>query len=355
MSTLTSTTNKVNPLTAGQLPGFALWVTLAGSVVIGGIIDSLVFYGFDIWTTAFLGAVIFLPVIYAVARGVEGRRAAADRLATALVSGAFLLALLPLVSLLWETLSNGVARFDATFFTWSMRNVIGDGGGAIHALYGTLIVTGIATLISVPIGLMTAIYLVEYGRGPLARGITFFVDVMTGIPSIVAGLFAYALMAIVFGPGTVNGFSGSIALTVLMIPIVVRATEELLRIVPNELREASYALGVPKWRTILSVVLPTALSGIVSGIILSIARIIGETAPLMIAAGFTNSINTNPFANPMMTLPVFVYDQYAHPGIERVFYNERAWTGALTLIALVMVLNLLGRFIAKRFAPQTGR
>ncbi len=354
MSTLT-TTAKANPLTAGQLPGFATWALLAGSAVAGGIIDSAILAPFDVPTTVFLGVLLFLPINYVIARAVEGRRAAADRLATTLVTGAFMLALLPLISLLWETVSSGLPRFDGTFFSWSMRNVIGDGGGAIHALYGTLIVTGIATVISVPIGLMTAIYLVEYGRGHLARGITFFVDVMTGIPSIVAGLFAYALMAIVFGPGTVNGFSGALALSVLMIPIVVRSTEELLRIVPNELREASYALGVPKWRTIIAVVLPTAVSGIVSGVILAIARIIGETAPLMIAAGFTNSINTNPFANPMMTLPVFVYDQYAHPGIAREFYNERAWAGALTLIVLVMVLNLLGRFIANRFAPKTGR
>lgn len=353
MSTLTDA--KVNPLTAGQLPTFATWATLAGAALVGALVDATALDGFDPGTSVFLGAVIYLPAIYLLSRSVEGRRRATDRLATNLVAGAFLLALLPLVSVLWESLSGGLPRFDATFFTWSMRNVIGDGGGALHAIYGTLFVTGIATLISVPIGLMTAVYLVEYGRGGLARGITFFVDVMTGIPSIVAGLFAYALMAIVFGPGTIHGFSGSLALSVLMIPIVVRATEELLRIVPNELREASYALGVPKWRTITSVVLPTALSGIVSGVILAIARIIGETAPLMIAAGFTNSTNTNPFANPMMTLPVFVYDQYAHPGIDRIFYNERAWAGALTLIVLVMVLNLIGRFIAKRFAPSAGR
>jgi phosphate transport system permease protein len=353
MTTLTET--KINPLTAGQLPNLATWATLACALAVGAVIDSTALDGFDPGTTVFLGAVIYLPAIYLLSRGVEGRRRATDRLATNLVAGAFLLALLPLVSLLWESLAGGLPRFDASFFSWSMRNVIGDGGGAVHAIYGTLFVTGIATLISVPIGLMTAVYLVEYGRGSLARGITFFVDVMTGIPSIVAGLFAYALMAIVFGPGTIHGFSGSLALSVLMIPIVVRATEELLRIVPNELREASYALGVPKWRTIMSVVLPTSLSGIISGVILAIARIVGETAPLMIAAGFTNSINTNPFANPMMTLPVFVYDQYAHPGIERIFYNERAWAGALTLIVLVMVLNLIGRFIAKRFAPSTGR
>ncbi|NMD45240.1 MAG: phosphate ABC transporter permease PstA, partial [Propionibacterium sp.] len=283
MTTLTET--RPNPLTAGQLPNVASWATLAGAALVGALIDSTALDGFDPGTTVFLGAVIYLPAIYLLSRSVEGRRRATDRLATNLVAGAFLLALLPLVSVLWASLSGGLPRFDATFFTWSMRNVIGDGGGALHAIYGTLFVTGIATLISVPIGLMTAVYLVEYGRGALARGITFFVDVMTGIPSIVAGLFAYALMAIVFGPGTINGFSGSLALSVLMIPIVVRATEELLRIVPNELREASYALGVPKWRTIVSVVLPTSLSGIVSGVILAIARIIGETAPLMIAAG----------------------------------------------------------------------
>ena len=353
MTTLTET--RPNPLTAGQLPNVASWATLAGAALVGALIDSTALDGFDPGTTVFLGAVIYLPAIYLLSRSVEGRRRATDRLATNLVAGAFLLALLPLVSVLWASLSGGLPRFDATFFTWSMRNVIGDGGGALHAIYGTLFVTGIATLISVPIGLMTAVYLVEYGRGMLARGITFFVDVMTGIPSIVAGLFAYALMAIVFGPGTINGFSGSLALSVLMIPIVVRATEELLRIVPNELREASYALGVPKWRTIMSVVLPTSLSGIVSGVILAIARIIGETAPLMIAAGFTNSTNTNPFANPMMTLPVFVYSEYAYAGVPRVPYTERAWAGALTLILIVMALNLIGRLIARRFAPKAGR
>ena len=353
MTTLTET--RPNPLTAGQLPNVASWATLAGAALVGALIDSTALDGFDPGTTVFLGAVIYLPAIYLLSRSVEGRRRATDRLATNLVAGAFLLALLPLVSVLWASLSGGLPRFDATFFTWSMRNVIGDGGGALHAIYGTLFVTGIATLISVPIGLMTAVYLVEYGRGMLARGITFFVDVMTGIPSIVAGLFAYALFVLFFGEGVRMGLGGAVALSVLMIPVVVRSCEEMLKLVPNELREASYALGVPKWRTIMSVVLPTSLSGIVSGVILAIARIIGETAPLMIAAGFTNSTNTNPFANPMMTLPVFVYDQYAHPGVERIFYNERAWAGALTLIVLVMVLNLIGRFIAKRFAPSAGR
>ena len=214
--------------------------------------------------------------------------------------------------------------------------------------------TGLATLIAVPIGLLTAIYLAEYGvRNRLSKAITFFVDVMTGVPSIVAGLFAYALMSLVFGAGYKSGFAGSLALAVLMIPVVVRSSEELLRLVPNELREAAYALGVPKWLTIVKVVLPTAVSGLVSGVILAIARVIGETAPLLIAAGYTTSLNNNPFAGPMMTLPVFVFDSYAHPGTDVQAYLDRAWTGALTLIAIVMLLNLIGRLIARRFAPKT--
>ena len=350
-----ATTTSPNPLTAGRLPAWTPWVIGLVAVAVGAGAAALVGDPSNLGLVAAVAAAVFLIVSYVVSVTVESPRRAADRTAQHLVTGAFLLALLPLGSLLWTTLSAGLARFDATFFTSSMRNIVGEGGGAAHALYGTLYVTGIATAISVPIGLLTAIYLSEYGRGPLARSITFFVDVMTGIPSIVAGLFAYALMALAFGPGTVSGFSGSIALSVLMIPVVVRSVEELLRIVPNELREASYALGVPQWRTILKVVLPTAVSGIVSGVILAVARVIGETAPLMVAAGFTQSLNNNPFANPMMTLPVFVYSEYAYPGVPRDPYTDRAWAGAVTLILLVMTLNLVGRLVARRFAPKTGR
>lgn len=349
------TSPAVNHLTANQLPRWAPWAVLGGCQVVAAALSGPMFGGFNLAGVVFVGVLAFLVVMHVLATVVEGRRKATDRLLTHLVAGAFCLALIPLVSLLFETLAKGLLRFDVRFFTYSMRNVVADGGGAIHALYGTLYVAGIASVISIPIGLMTAIYLAEYGRGSLAKAITFFVDVMTGVPSIVAGLFAYALMSALFGPGTIMGISGSIALSVLMIPVIVRSVEELLRLVPNELREAAYALGVPKWRTIVQVVLPTAISGIVSGIILSIARIIGETAPLMIAAGFTASLNNNPFQNPMMTLPVFVYDQYAYPGVEREFFDQRAWTGALTLILLVMLLNLIGRLIASRFAPKTGR
>ncbi|NYI71524.1 phosphate transport system permease protein [Naumannella cuiyingiana] len=297
------------------------------------------------WLLFAIGTVVASSVV-------EGGRKAKDRLATVLVSSAFVLALVPLISLVVATLTNGLARFDAEFFTYSMRSVVGAGGGAVHAIVGTLWVTGIATLISVPIGLLTAIYLVEYGRGNLARAITFFVDVMTGIPSIVAGLFAYSLFVIFLEPGTKTAIAGSVALSVLMIPVVVRATEELLRLVPNELREASYALGVPKWRTVLRVVLPTALAGLVTGVMLAIARVIGETAPLLVAAGFTQSLNNDPLDGPMMTLPVFVYRSYVDQGSDAAAYLERAWTGALTLILIVMLLNLAGRAIAARFAPK---
>jgi phosphate transport system permease protein len=276
-----------------------------------------------------------------------------NSIVTVLVYLTFGLALLPLISLIWTTVSSGLARFDGTFFNSSMRNVIGEGGGALHAIIGTLEVTALATLISVPVGLLTAIYLVEYGKGKLAKAVTFLVDVMTGIPSIVAGLFAFALFSLIFGPAVRMGFAGSVALSVLMIPVVVRSGEEMLRLVPDELREAAFALGVPKWRTIVKVVIPTAITGLITGIMLSIARVIGETAPLLIVAGFTQSMNYNPFDDRMMTLPVFVYYSYSSQGADAQAYIARAWAGALTLIVIVMVLNLGARAIAAIFSKKT--
>lgn len=289
---------------------------------------------------------------YLISRVIEGKRKSADRLVTILVTGAFAIAVVPLVSLAWTVVERGAARFDIEFFTFSMRNIVGAGGGAYHAIIGTLQITGLATLISVPIGIMTAIYLVEYARGPLAKSVTFFVDVMTGIPSIVAGLFAYAAFVVIFGPGVRMGIGGAIALSVLMIPVVIRATEEMLKIVPNELREASYALGVPKWLTVTKVVLPTALAGIATGVMIAIARIIGETAPLLIIAGFTSSTNFNPFDERMMTLPVFVYTSYANQGADAQTYIDRAWTGALVLMLIVMILNIFARLVSKYFSPK---
>ena len=301
---------------------------------------------------AIFGLLSFTLALYVISRVIEGVRKATDRLVTIMVSTAFSLALIPLLSLAYTVVTKGVARFDAEFFTFSMRNVVGEGGGALHAIIGTIEITGIATLISVPIGIMAAIYLVEYGRGTVARLVTFFVDVMTGVPSIVAGLFAYALFVIFFGPGVRMGLGGAIALSLLMIPVVIRATEEMLKIVPNELREAAYALGVPKWLTVLKVVLPTSLAGIATGIMIAIARVIGETAPLLLIAGFTASMNYNPLNERMMTLPVFVYTSYANQGVDMQAYLDRAWAGALTLMLIVMVLNLVARLISKYFSPK---
>ncbi|WP_396134569.1 phosphate ABC transporter permease PstA [Cellulomonas sp. ATA003] len=298
--------------------------------------------------------------------GTDRHRRVTDRIMTSLVVAAFLVALVPLISVSWTVVSNGIERFSPYFLSVSMRGVFGgmDAGGIYHAIVGTLLITAVAALISVPVGLLTAIYLVEYGRGALARWVTFFVDVMTGIPSIVAGLFAYALFAVFFGPGVRFGVVGSVALSVLMIPVVVRSCEEMLRLVPNELREAAYALGVPKWLVIIKVVLRTAVAGIGTGIMLAVARVIGETAPLLITVGVIDSINFNVFEGRMMSLPVYVYRQYsqglapcaadAADCITTINY-DRAWAAALTLILIVMLLNLLGRLISRFFAPPTLR
>jgi phosphate transport system permease protein len=349
-----------NVYAAGKLPKPFPWLLLLGSWVVFGLVFALLNAGgtvknFNIVAVVFLGTVLFDVLIVVISRIVEGGRKAVDRLITSLVATAFILAVLPLISLLWTVIANGLARLDGQFFSYSMRNVITDGGGALHAIVGTVEITLFATIISVPIGLLTSVYLVEYGRGWLARSITFFVDVMTGIPSIVAGLFAYSLFSLLIGPGTRNGLVAAIALAVLMIPIVVRSTEEVLKIVPMDLREASYALGVPKWLTIVKIVLPTSLAGITTGVMLAIARVIGETAPLLVTAGFTTSMNYDVFKNPIMTLPVFAYTQYSQQGANPVPFVDRAWTAALVLILIVMALNLLARLIARAFSPKLGR
>lgn len=359
--TTTVSAVEANALTAGRLHARTPWLVLLACLVVSaavvGVIGAAVDpeAAYNIVAAVFLGVLAYVVVIGVVSRLVEGSRRSTDRIVTAVVSLAFVVALLPLISLVFTVITMGSGRIDLDFFTLSMRNVLGEGGGAAHAIIGTLLMTGVATIISVPIGLMTSIYLVEYGTGRLAKAITFLVDVMTGIPSIVAGLFAFALFEIILGPGTRVGISGAIALTVLMLPVVVRASEEILRLVPNELREASYALGVPKWLTIVKVVLPTSIAGITTGVMLSIARVIGETAPLLIAAGFSNNFNWDLTEGRMQSLPVFTYYSYISQGTDFQPYIDRAWAGALTLIAIVMLLNLVARLVARIFAPKLGR
>ncbi len=348
------TESKPASITQGRLERRTVLGIAAGAVAVA-LVVVLPLFGTNYALLAIVGLATYAGSLYVVSRRVEGRRRAVDRMVTTTVSAAFALALLPLVSVIYSVFDLGLPRFDGQFFTETMRNVVGEGGGAQHAIFGTLIITGLAAVISVPIGILAAIYLVEYGRGPLARTTTLLVDVMTGIPSIVAGLFAVGLFTQLYGPGTRSGFAGAVALSVLMIPIVIRSSEEMIRLVPNELREAAYGLGVPKWRTITKVVLPTSIGGILTGVTLAIARVVGETAPLLIAVGTTDSVNLNPFADRMETLPILAYYQYQQPGAGAAAIQasyDRSWAASLTLMLIVMALFGLARILANALKPK---
>ncbi|HJH12418.1 MAG TPA: phosphate ABC transporter permease PstA [Brevibacterium ravenspurgense] len=386
MNTQTNTVDKnrsSSHLVTKRLPKFASLYVAAGSIILAIVLTFVIAHGFNVPLAAFLAGVINLAIIVGWSWTVEGRRKAVDRVATTLVASAFALALIPLISLLWMSIEKGgpVLVENSTLLSRSMEGMkgiydkefaAGEGellGGFYHAIVGTLLITLFAALISIPVGIMCAVYLVEYSggkkAGALGRSITFFVDVMTGIPSIVAGLFAFSLFSTVIGlvapeslTAAKSGIAASVALSVLMIPVVVRNTEEILRLVPHDLREASYALGVPKWKTIVKIVLPTAISGILSGITIAIARVIGETAPIMVTAGFAASVNWNVFSGWMSTLPTYIYDSVTRPtapGSAAIASVDRAWAAALVLIIIVMVLNLGARIMAKVLAPKAGR
>jgi phosphate transport system permease protein len=289
-----------------------------------------------------------------------GRRKFKDRLATTLVTSAFLVAMIPLVWLLWTVFSKGLSTVaSGSWWTGDQRGVSPSqgGGGVLHGIVGTIEQVLLCSLISVPISILVAIYLVEYGRGPIAKTTTFMVDILSGVPSIVAALFVYAVFITTFH-GQRAGWLVSIALILLMIPVIVRTTEEMLKLVPNELREASYALGVAKWKTILRIVLPTAMSGIITGVVLGVARVAGETAPLLILVGYSSNTNYNLFSGFQGSLPGMIYTQYGNLGSTNVLVNgvrkhvafsaDRMWGTALTLILIVMILNLVARAIARR-------
>ncbi|MGW7079189.1 phosphate ABC transporter permease PstA [Streptomyces sp. NPDC054871] len=349
---MSATIVKPANLKGARLPRWTPAVIALGSAAIGiGIgvgagLDSRIQWGL-------IAAVLFITVSYAAAVAVEGTRQAKDRLATSLVWVMFLLAVVPLASLIYETVERGTKVFNGYFLTHSMGVVADDepGGGIYHAIIGTLEQVLLASAIAVPIGLLTAIYLVEYGRGKLSKVVTFFVDVMTGIPSIVAGLFVLSFWILILG-FDFSGWAGAMALAILMMPVIVRSTEEMLKLVPNELREASLALGIPKWRTILKVVLPTAIGGITTGVMLAVARIAGETAPVLLLVWVNPMINTNPFEGSQASLPLYIYQQYA-AGNQAGY--DRAWAAALALIGFIMILNLAARGVARWKAPKTGR
>ena len=337
------------PLTSYRLPDWFIWAALGAAFVVGGI---GLLAGWSIAAVVTLTALVWVVGATTVSWVREGDRWGRNTLVTLLIYLSFAIVMVPLASLVWMVLSGGSARFGYDFLTTNMRGADASNGGFYHGIIGTLQITGIATLISVPLGLFTAVFLVEYNGGWIARAITFLVDVMTGIPSIVAGLFAYSIFLIAAGPRYQAGVIGAVALSVLMTPVVIRGVEEMLKLVPSHLREASYALGVPKWLTIVKVVLRTAVAGITTSVMIAIARVIGETAPLLITVGLTIRTNTNPLDGSMSTLPVLVYDQYSRGEAAAM---ERAWAGALTLIVLVMLLNLAARLISKYFSPKGGR
>jgi phosphate transport system permease protein len=269
-----------------------------------------------------------------------------NRLASILFATSFLIAMVPLVWLLYTVVGRGFrAIMSSTWWNKSLAGVLPEqfAGGVYHAIYGTIIQAAIAALLAVPLGIMAAVYLVEYGRGWFARTTTFMVDILSGVPSIVAALFIFSLWIATMGFPQ-SALAVSLALVLLMIPVVVRNTEEMLKLVPDELREASYALGIPKWKTILRVVVPTALPGIISGILLSLARVIGETAPVLVLVGYARSINYDPFDGNMASLPLLIYTELINP---EEAGRLRVWGAALTLILIVAALYVAAALVIR--------
>ena len=293
---------------------------------------------------------------------ISAGRKAKNSVATVLVYLSVGVALVPLVWLLWTVISKG-GRAILSSSWWSndqrSQQWFTKGGGAYHAIVGTLEEVAFCAAISIPIAILVAVFLVEYGGGLLARVTTFMVDILTGVPSIVAALFIYAVFIATFS-GSFAGVYASAALVLLMVPVIVRTTEEMLKLVPNELREASYALGIPKWKTILKVVLPTAFTGITTGVVLGIARVAGETAPLLVLVHYTQNTNYNLFSGFQASLPLMIKDQVQNLGNVNNGVNangqplavhnyaiDRMWGAALTLIIIIMLLNLIARFVGR--------
>jgi phosphate transport system permease protein len=283
------------------------------------------------------------------------RRRVANNVATVLVSVSVVIALTPLLWVLCSVIARGFKAITSTvWWTHSQAGMTAfvAGGGAYHAIVGSVLQGLVCAVISIPVGVMVAIYLVEYGGGsPLGRLASFMVDILAGVPSIVAALFVYAVWVATFGFPR-SEFAVSLALVLLMLPVIVRATEEMLRIVPVDLREASYALGVPKWKTIARVVIPTGMSGIVTGIMLAVARVMGETAPLLILVGYAQATNFNIFSGFMGSLPGMIYNQTSAGAGFNPVPTERLWGAALTLILMIAVINIGARAVAKFFAPK---
>jgi len=276
----------------------------------------------------------------------RGWRRTKNRIATVLMVTSFVLVIIPLGFVLYTTIAKGIGIISWQFLTAPIPPSVlpADVGGIGPAVLGTFLITGLATIMAVPLGVLGAIYLHEYGgRGPLARLIAFMSDVMTGVPSIVMGLFLFSIWVLYFG---FSGFAGALALACLMLPIVIRSTDEMLKLVPNPLREGSYALGATKARVTMTVVLPAAIGGIVSGALLAVARAAGETAPLLFTILTVTTANPNVFSGPNTAIPAQIF---ANATSSFTGAQDRAWGAALTLIVIAFVLMIAARFVTARF------
>jgi phosphate transport system permease protein len=291
----------------------------------------------------------FIALFYLLSRDRTDTEAAIDRVVTVFVWTAGVVVTSVLVWMVAYVTLKGLKEFSWSFFVEDLSKVgpLTPGGGAKHAIIGTLEQVAIATLIAVPIGILTAVYLHEV-HGRLAQPVRFIVDAMSGLPSIVAGLLVFTVW--VSGHGY-SGLAGSIALVILMLPIMTRASEEILRTVPDTLREGALALGSPQWRLVQRVVLPTALSGLMTAALLAVARAIGETAPVLLTSLGSDSTNTNPTHGPQSDLPLFVWKLIFLPNETQ---KARAWTGAFILVFIVLILFVSARLIARRGLKKVG-
>ncbi len=268
----------------------------------------------------------------------DRRRAVVDKAFRGLALGATILGIVPLFAIIAFVVINGIQALNLDLITKGTK-ALGVGGGALGAILGSLQMVGLATLMAVPLGILAGVYVNEFSSRRSARTIRFAADVMVGVPSILIGIFVYTLLVLPFRQ--YNAFAGAVSLAVIMIPVIMRTTEEILKIVPGTLREASLSLGVPVWRTVLSVVIPTGLAGILTGLMLAIARAAGETAPLLFTALGSRLVNVGDFSRPMDALPLFIYNNARQPYDA---LNQQAWGAAFLLLLFVLTVNVLVRY-----------
>ena len=269
------------------------------------------------------------------------RRKIVNGIMLGLTGLATLLAIVPLVWILYSVISNGAPALNADFFTQTFAPTSEGGGGILHGIVGSAILIGIACLIAIPIGLLTAFYVSENPNTTFGLAVRFGTDVLSGLPSIVVGLFVYTLL--VAGRGY-SAISGAVALAIMMLPVVIRTTEEMLKLVPRSIKEASLGLGAPVWKTSFAIMLPAALTGITTGVMLAIARVSGETAPLLFTAQGNNLLSTN-LGEPIAALPLVLYKYASDPDPVR---NTQAWGISFIIVALVLMLNLGARWLTRQ-------